>query len=272
MRHFALHHLVPASIRRALRDAVWLRQVRGALRELESLPLRQAPSRAALDRLLRAWANDGWAAELEVLEELAHHAATTPGPILECGSGATTVLLAALAARRGVAVWVLEHEPQWAARVIRALGPARAGTLHVCIAPLRNFGAFDWYDAPLSRMPDAFRLVVCDGPPETTRGGRYGVVPMLRDRVPRDAVLILDNAGRPKQIDAMQRWRREAGASFKVHEHKTCQFAIVRFAAASPPRPGRRSSRAAANPVPPPRFDPIPRAPGASPAPPDSSH
>ncbi len=204
MRHFALHHLVPASIRRALRDAVWLRQVRGALRELESLPLRQAPSRAALDRLLRAWANDGWAAELEVLEELAHHAATTPGPILECGSGATTVLLAALAARRGVAVWVLEHEPQWAARVIRALGPARAGTLHVCIAPLRDFGAFDWYDAPLSRMPDA--------------------------------------------------------------------FAIVRFAAASPPRPGRRSSRAAANPVPPPRFDPIPRAPEAPPAPPDSSH
>ncbi len=229
MRPSALHRLMPSSLRCALRDTLWLLHVRMALRALEAIPRTQVPSRAALERLGHAWANEGWAAELEVLEELAHHAATTPGPILECGSGATTLLLTALAARRGVDVWVLEHTPQWATRVARALGPERARTIHLCDAPLREFGEYDWYDAPLPQMPGAFRLVVCDGPPETTRGGRYGVVPMLADRLPHDAVLILDNAARPKQVDALQRWRRDAGASFEVHEHTTCQFAVVRF-------------------------------------------
>src|SRR5690242_689279 len=164
--------------RHGVREAVWLTRVRIALRHLEGLRSEQLPTREHLARLRHAWGNLGWSAEVEFLEELARRVMTTRGPILECGSGVTTLLLSSLAAERGVEVWVLEHQGDWGARVARALGPTRVATLHMCTPPLRRFGEFDWYDAPLSRMP-TFRLVVCDGPPETTRGGRYGVVPML---------------------------------------------------------------------------------------------
>ena len=218
---------VPAGIRSGVREALWLGRVRAALRRLELLPPSQPPTRQELGRLRNAWGNLGWSAEVEFLDELAHRVASTRGPILECGSGATTLLLSTLAARRGVEVWVLEHEPYWSARVARALGPMRVAALNLCTRPLHGCGEFDWYDAPLSRMPAEFRLVVCDGPPETTRGGRYGVVPMLATRLPPDAVLLLDNAARAKQKTALRRWERESGMRTEVRVHATCQFAIV---------------------------------------------
>jgi len=210
-----------------VRHALWLTRTRAALRRLELLRPRQPPTRAELARLRDAWGNLGWAAEVEFLEELAHRVVSTRGPILECGSGATTLLLSSLAARRGVEVWVLEHEPHWAARVAQALGPDRIGALNMSTRPLRRFGEFDWYDAPLSRMPPAFRLVVCDGPPETTRGGRYGVVPILATRLSPDAALLLDNAGRAKQATALRRWAQESGMHFEIRAHPRCQYAIV---------------------------------------------
>jgi len=141
------------------------------------------------------------------------------------------LVLAALAAQRGVDVWVLEHDALWAKRLRSALGPGRRHLIHLCAAPLRSYGDFDWYDAPWPQMPNVFRLVVCDGPPETTRGGRYGVVPLLQNRLSPDTVLLLDNATRPKQAAALERWQREAGATFRLQESPTCAFAVARFSA-----------------------------------------
>ena len=227
MRWPALYRWVPRPVRRGARDVVWLARVRTALRRLEAAPSAHPPARDLLDRLYRAWGNDGWTADLEYLEEVARCAVSTPGPILECGSGATTLLLAILAAARGVEVWVLEDAPAWHARVARALGGERAARLRLCATALRDFGDFDWYDAPVAQMPRDFRLVVCDGPPGTVRGGRYGLVPILGSHLAPGALILLDNADRPKEMAALERWQRDAGMRVQLHHHPGGVFAVA---------------------------------------------
>src|SRR5207249_2217730 len=147
------------------------------MRRLLALPMGVAPERPLLAELRAAWGNDRCAADLDFLSEVARLAAVTLGPVLECGSGLTTLLLGALAGRRGVEVWALEHEPEWRRRVAAALRDHKAGQVYLWFSPLSDYGEFVWYAAPLPLMPDAFRLVVCDGPPRlpaTTSAGSPG--------------------------------------------------------------------------------------------------
>ena len=50
---------------------------------------------------------------------------TTKGPMLECGSGVTTILMGILCGRRNVEVWSLEHFGEWRDRVSETLKSQR---------------------------------------------------------------------------------------------------------------------------------------------------
>jgi hypothetical protein len=62
-------------------------------------------------------------------------------------------------------------------------------------------------------MPDSFPLVVCDGPPGSTKGGRYGLVPIMREWLKPGCVILLDDAGREQERAIARRWEAELGAS-----------------------------------------------------------
>ena len=201
-----LNHYMPGPLKQAARIAWQRQQMRRAMRRLVALPPGTTPERRLLDELRAAWDNEGFTADIDYLAEVARHAAQTPGPVLECGSGLTTLLLGALAGRRGVEVWALEHDPQWRRRVGTALRDHVAGQVYLWLSPLSDYGAFDWYAAPLPLMPEEFRLVVCDGPPDDTRGGRFGLLSVIGDRLPPGAVILLDDAARESEQDAVRRW------------------------------------------------------------------
>jgi hypothetical protein len=205
----AWKQLLPEPLRRAARHVVRAYEFRRAMGLLMALTPGEAPSRALLAALRRAWGNDGFAADVDFLTELARRAATTPGPILECGTGLTTVVLAALAGPRGVAVWSLEHDAAWRDRVAGVLAQCRLKGVQLCHAPLRSYGPFWWYAPPFDRLPPAFSLVACDGPPDNTPGGRVGLLPVLRSRLPHGTVILLDDAAREKEAWALRRWMQE---------------------------------------------------------------
>jgi hypothetical protein len=104
---------------------------------------------------------------------------TAKGPILECGSGLSTILLGLVADRTGNEVWSLEHSTFWAERVRSTLKRHNLQCVRLCQSELRNCGAYLWYDPPKDTMPKDFSLVVCDGPPGNTLGGRYGMLPIM---------------------------------------------------------------------------------------------
>ncbi len=183
------------------------------------------PTRAMLQSLSAGWGNDGYAANIDYLEEVAKNAATTKGPILECGSGLTTLLLGLLAGRRGVPVHSLEHSQSWQQRVLKVLTENQVGNVEVIASPLRDYGSFAWYDAPLETLPEQFQLVVCDGPPGKTKGGRYGLMPVFGQRLRKGAVIVLDDAQRAGEIEMVNRWQDEMDLSLQIFNKPAGNFA-----------------------------------------------
>jgi hypothetical protein len=109
IRFGPLKRLVPAPLKRAVKAALLDRTFRNAIRRVAHLPVGVVPDRELLNDLLAGWGNEGFAAQTDYLEEVCSQAARTSGPVLECGSGLTSVMLGLLAGRRGVQTWSLEH-------------------------------------------------------------------------------------------------------------------------------------------------------------------
>ena len=165
--------------------------------------------------LIYGWGNEKWSALEEYLRACVEHASATRGPILECGSGLSTIMIGVIAQRRGIAHWALEHDPEWAARVSRILRRCGSSSrLHT--APLRDHGDFCWYDPPLASMPRDLSLVICDGPPGSTKGGRHGLVPVMRERLSPNCVVLLDDAGRQGEFEIAKRWTATLGATLQM--------------------------------------------------------
>lgn len=159
---------------------------------------------ALLGSLVYGWGNEAWSGQHEFLGACLVEAMRAQGAILECGSGLSTLLVATIATQRDLPLCSLEHQPAWRERVQRVLD--RAGLrARLCDSPLERHRDFDWYRLP-DDLPAFFSLVICDGPPATTRGGRYGLVPVMRDRLAPGCVLLLDDAERAEEQAIAQRW------------------------------------------------------------------
>jgi hypothetical protein len=180
-------------------------------------PLAAAESNQVLAALIYGWGNEGFSADYDYLRHMIRSAwHGEAGDVLECGSGLSTLALAAVAKHRGTHVVALEHIDTWAHRVRRAL--ARAGLADhatVRLTPLISYGPFTWYaDPPHDRT---YVLAVCDGPPGTTHGGRYGLWPVMRGSLMSGATVLLDDLDRPAEQKILRQWTAESGGVSHVH-------------------------------------------------------
>lgn len=168
-----------------------------------------------LSELIYGWGND-WSAQSDYLVSCIQAALSVNGPILECGSGLSTLLIGAIAQRRKSSLWTLEHTPTWASKVQTYLHRCCIDVVQLCCQPLHDYGDFEWYAPPLSLMTEPFALVICDGPPGTTKGGRYGLVPVMRAKLQPGCVILLDDASREPELIAAQAWERELEVGYEL--------------------------------------------------------
>ena len=182
-------------------------------RFLKSPDIPRGPNDPILLDLIYGWGNESWCARGEFLADCINHAATSRGPILECGSGLSTLLIGAIAKKRNQKHFALEHQPPWAERVQKYLDRYRLESVTLCSTPLTDYGGFDWYDTRRTSMPASFNLVICDGPPGDTRGGRYGLLPVMRDRLTPGCIILLDDAVREEELAIARRWQHEIDAT-----------------------------------------------------------
>ncbi len=208
-----LPHRIRLFLRAAQGDFVFWRAMKRFLKDPRACT---HPGNPIIIDLIHSWRNEGWTALDEYLANCIDHALTSEGPILECGSGLSTILVGAIAKRRGQTHWALEHTLEWAMQVQRYLNRYKLDSVVLSSKPLKDYGGFCWYDPPLESMPDAFSLVICDGPPDSTKGGRYGLVPIMRERLRPGCVIILDDASREQELAIARRWKDELGASFEI--------------------------------------------------------
>ena len=111
----------------------------------------------AIDFIDNGWGaqNDALIAAIKVLE-------SSPGDVIETGSGLSTVLMAAAVPDHRV--YALEHDPLYfetTKRIAKSAGIKNIGLVLAPIDPVTN-----WYDtSDFAELPDAFALGFVDGPP-----------------------------------------------------------------------------------------------------------
>jgi len=169
-----------------------------------------------LGDLVFGWGNP-WSAQLEFLIASLEHVRDAKGPVLECGSGLSTLLIGVVAQARGVKVVSLENDPPYAARVRDFLEKYDIRSVELRVAPLKSYGDFDWYEMPdLDTLREKYALVICDGPPGKTRGGRYGLVPVMLEKITADCTILLDDGARPEEQAIAARWKTMLSASEEI--------------------------------------------------------
>lgn len=110
-------------------------------------------------REVREWADNPWGAEEDVLATAVHLARRADGPIIETGSGVTTILMAAAAPEQ--TVYCLEHDPLHAETLRHYARISGIGNIGLCVCPIVD----GWYDTADKTLPDTFALGLVDGPP-----------------------------------------------------------------------------------------------------------
>lgn len=106
-----------------------------------------------------------WGALEDVLALCSVLGRKATGPIIEAGSGLTSIVLAAATTHQ---VYCLEHDPSWKLETEKLAKSAGVNNLNVILSPISQ----GWYTIP-AELPQDFALGLNDGPPRSF-GSRMG--------------------------------------------------------------------------------------------------
>lgn len=176
----------------------------------------------------------GWAASPDFLLLISRHARTAkPGVIVECSSGASTVVLASCLREAGQGhVYSLENEAEFAeitrGHLEREGLSDWATVIH---APLKPYdiegGRFFWYDD--KDLPDAaVDMIVVDGPPHLVgKMARYPAGPQLFTRLNAGGTVFTDDADRKEEEATLAAWRKQFPDFAETYHH--CEKGCISF-------------------------------------------
>ena len=116
-----------------------------------------------------------------------------------------------------------------------ALDTLRLENVELCLAPLRTYDDFVWFNVHNRSLPDSFSHVFCDGPPIRPAAWqdpfysswRMGVVLVLQARGIRFDEIVLDDADDHRAPALCRRWE-EAGLETSRVETPTGPFVVAR--------------------------------------------
>lgn len=180
------------------------------------------PPRSYRDLCARLQLNAGipysehWSAAADFLELVVDEFITIkPETILECGSGVSTLMLAAACRESGRGrVLSLEHHREYASDlrdIVASYGLQEFAT--VIDAPLVNTPVngrdYQWYS--LDNLVECnIDMMVIDGPPgRLQKNSRYPALPVLAGRMTSACSIFLDDAGREDERDIVRLWVQE---------------------------------------------------------------
>ncbi len=167
----------------------------------------------------------GWAASADFIkilyqEILALLKRKEAPVIVETGSGVSTILIAYLLKKYAPkALFIsLDHDIEYMRKSRHALElhGLKSG-VHLLYAPLQKYllgeEVWLWYKtAQLFELLQQKRIdmLSIDGPPMDTQAlARYPVLPIVREKLANDWVLVLDDAARTQEQAIIQRWKKE---------------------------------------------------------------
>ena len=202
-----IRNLIPLSIRKKLLKIHHHYVLNRALSDLLLMADKNAIDRTLLKRLIYGWGNQGFSAQTDYLESCVEYAYKTNGSILECGSGLSTIIVGVIAKKRGIQLTSFEHYKEWGDKVAAVTQKLGLDNVTINVKPLKDYGDYCWYDVAAVKIPANVGLVICDGPPAQTKGGRYGMVPVVGSSLKPGAVILMDDTIREDERKIIERWK-----------------------------------------------------------------
>lgn len=182
----------------------------------------------------------GWAASpdylLVVLRELLKLVKSKGSlTVLELGSGVSTVVIANALKKFSPSsrLFSLEHDYDYYLKTKEELQLNELDNVTLIYAPLVSYQIDDkewwWYETAelFKKLDSTVDLLIVDGPPEATQEiARYPVVPIMKDKLSEDFVLVLDDFNRQGEKRAAYLWKRELQV-FESDEPETEKGTLV---------------------------------------------
>ncbi|WP_299585356.1 class I SAM-dependent methyltransferase [uncultured Microbulbifer sp.] len=174
----------------------------------------------------------GWAASPDILLQLHTHIMTSrPKVIVECGSGASTLVIADALRQNGLGKLIsIEHSGHYGAQTLATLEveyleswvDLRIGELEFWegehMSPKNAEKPVRWYPKSLLDGIESADLLWVDGPPGATcLYSRYPALPAMSDRLSAKAEVWMDDTIRQEEKDICERWGQDHGFDLEYH-------------------------------------------------------
>ncbi|MCA0912774.1 class I SAM-dependent methyltransferase [Marinobacter nauticus] len=193
----------------------------------------------------------GWATSPDVLLRLhAHVMEIRPDVIVECGSGASTLVIADALRQNGTGKLVsLEHSDHYGAQTMGTLqAEALEGWVDLRIGDLEAWEGEHlnpedaekpsrWYPVSLLEGVENVDLLWVDGPPGATcLFSRYPALPALADKLSPNAEVWMDDTIRQEEKDICERWAKDHGFEVEYYPLEKGLGRLVRSGSQGPTR------------------------------------
>lgn len=150
-----------------------------------------------------------------------------PKLVVECGSGASTLLVASCLQRFGNndQIIALDHEAKYAQKtrnLLREHGLQSGADVRT--VPLESWQIngedMPWYGVDLSSLPEEdIDMLIVDGPPGWNKPkARYPVVPVLKNHLSQECTIVVDDGDRPGERESAKRWANLLDCELKYEE------------------------------------------------------
>lgn len=136
-----------------------------------------------------------------------------PKIIVEASSGVSSIVLSEILMKDGSGAqhYSLEHSEKYANLTREKIKNTGSEILH---APLKNYKIngknWKWYDISVLDQVEYIDMLIIDGPPETVQSlARYPAVPLLKDKLTPNTIVILDDTNRKDEQEIIKLWQQE---------------------------------------------------------------
>lgn len=162
----------------------------------------------------------GWAASpdflllmIKILRE------RRPKLTVELGSGVSSLIAGYVVQEWGGRVLSVEHSEDFAKLSRGEIKKHGLGeSVTICWAPLKDISLggrnYLWYDLTKIDNKIGVEVLIVDGPPGNLQKlSRYPALPLLRDRLIRDSLILMDDADREDERKILKLWLSEANGA-----------------------------------------------------------
>ena len=183
----------------------------------------------------------GWAVSPDFAEVMVGELkARSPTRVLECGSGASTLVIAYFLRGQGSGhVVSLEHDREYAKKSSQLVAQhglqMQATVIYAPLIPYSREGReFLWYDVSAVGESACFDFVAVDGPPKDIGPlARWPLLCVLGDRLAPESAIVMDDTNRPDERCILEQWK-ESVPHVVISDYETEKGAAVLFIPETP--------------------------------------